>query len=170
MPAKRDAQQRRREAILEIVRGSQPIGQQQELVDQLRARGIPATQSSVSRDLQNLGVIRPGEHYILPDWVGADSPFKKAAEFVESARPAGPHTALLATTPGAGAVVAGAIDSSAWDGVVGTVAGSNSVLVLTENVLGQKLLFARLKQYLGEEEDPGREGGKKKGKKGRQAE
>lgn len=153
MPAKRDAQERRREAILEILRGDEEIGQQREIVELLRQRGISATQSSVSRDLQELGVIRLGDHYILPDWMGVVSPFEKVAEFVQEVKPAGPYQTLLVTKPGAGGVVAQAIDSSAWDDVVGTVAGINSVLVLTDGGFDQKLLFARLKRYLGAEED-----------------
>ncbi len=153
MPGKRDARERRREAILEILKGNEEIGQQRDLVEKLRKRGIAATQSSVSRDLNELGVIRIGDHYILPDWMGYVSPFQKVLEYIEAVKPAGPYQTLLVTKPGAGTLVAQAIDASAWDDVVGTVAGINSVLVLTDGGFDQKLLYLRLKRYLAPDDE-----------------
>ncbi len=67
---------------------------------------------------------------------------------MKEVRPAGPHLTLLVTEPGAGALVAQAIEESRWDEVVGTVAGLNSVLILTRGALFQKLLLQRLQVYL----------------------
>lgn len=158
MPADRKVQERRREAILEILTSDEPVGQQRELVHLLRERGIPATQSSVSRDLAEIGAIRLGDKWILPDWVGVVSPFEKVADFVVEVRPAGPYQSLMITKPGAGPVVAKAIDDSGWDYVVGTLAGLNSVLILTDGGFDQKLLFARLKSHLGHDDDGAGEG------------
>lgn len=152
MPSSREIRDQRRAAILEILRGDQPVTQQREIVQRLQEKGIAATQSSVSRDLAELGAVRIGDEWRLPDW-SADSPFSKVVDYVEEVKPAGPYSTLIKTLPGAGGVVAQAIDASPWDDVVGTVAGPNSVLVLTEDAFDQKLLFLRLERYLQPEEE-----------------
>lgn len=152
MPSSRQVQERRREGILKILKGEERVSQQKEIVRKLREMGIPATQSSVSRDLGELGALRIGDHWRLPDWA-EDSPFSKVVDYVEEVKPAGPYMTLIKTLPGAGAVVAQAIDASPWDDVVGTVAGINSVLVLTEDAFDQKLLFLRLERYLEDDEE-----------------
>jgi transcriptional regulator of arginine metabolism len=154
MPSSREVRDRRRAAILEILQGNQPVSQQKEIVEMLQAKGIAATQSSVSRDLAELGAVRVGDLWRLPGW-SADSPFSKVVDYVVEVKPAGPYSTLIRTLPGAGAVVAQAIDASQWEDVVGTVAGPNSVLVLTEDAFDQKLLFLRLERYLEPEEDLG---------------
>jgi len=151
MPSNRNVRERRQQAILEILTEGQLVEQQRDLVDLLRERGIPATQSSISRDLRDLGIVRFGDQYVLPDIFEVVSPFQKVVGFVKEVKPAGPYLSLIVTEPGAGNVVAQAIDAAGWDDVVGTVAGPNSVLVLTDGGFDQKLLFARLKRYLEEE-------------------
>jgi transcriptional regulator of arginine metabolism len=153
MPAKPSVQQRRREAILEILMGDEAVPQQKDFVNLLRERGIPATQSSVSRDLADIGAVRIGESWVIPDWVGIVSPFEKVIGFVKEVKSAGPYQTLIVTAPGAAGVVAQAIDSSEWEDVVGTVAGLSSVLVLTEGAFFQKLLFMRLNRYMEESEE-----------------
>ena len=59
MSSNREIQERRREAVRAIlVAGEPPIGDQKELVELLKSKGIPATQPSVSRDLRDLGAVR----------------------------------------------------------------------------------------------------------------
>ncbi len=65
-------------------------------------------------------------------------------------KPAGPYQILLVTERGAGPAVAEAIDEDRWEDLVGTVAGHNSVLLLTENFFFQKLVYQRLRYYLRE--------------------
>ena len=54
----------RRAAIVRIIRET-TVRNQEELVKALHKQGIEATQSSVSRDLRELGVAKAGDHYIL---------------------------------------------------------------------------------------------------------
>src|SRR5690606_19831651 len=56
----------RRETLRRIITGS-PVGRQEDLVRLLGKAGFPATQSSVSRDLRELGVAKRGDRYVLPD-------------------------------------------------------------------------------------------------------
>ncbi|HWM90409.1 MAG TPA: hypothetical protein VN493_06545 [Thermoanaerobaculia bacterium] len=145
MPSSRDIQEQRRKAIREILM-EEPVSQQKELVDMLRERGIAATQSSVSRDLKEIRAVRIGDQWQLPT-VEANSPFLKVVDYVREVKPAGPYLTLVMTQPGAGSLVAKAIEASRWGDVVGTVAGLDSVLVLTEDALDQKLLLLRLHHY-----------------------
>lgn len=147
MPSSREVQEQRRNAILEILQGDRPVSQQKDLVQMLQQRGIAATQSSVSRDLKEIGAVRFGDRWRLPDWVEG-SLFSKVVDYVMEVRQAGPHMTLIATAAGAGAVVAQAINASHWEEIVGTVEGANSVLVLTEDAFNQRLLHLRLERCL----------------------
>lgn len=157
MGGDREVQARRREAIVEILMGNQPVTEQQDLVDRLRARGIPATQSSISRDLKALGAVRVQGFYEIPSWMDEDDgevlPLRRVTSFVRKVRQAGPYQLLLVTNPGAGRVVAQAIEDSGWEEIVGTVNGDSSVLILTENFMFQRLVYERLKHFLGEDND-----------------
>lgn len=150
MPADRKTLEARRTAILEILKDeTHTIEQQADLVQRLHDRGIQATQSSVSRDLQALGVIRVQGHYEVPEWALLDepSPFDKVARFLQWVKPINPCHVLLVTHPGAGPLVAQALEDCEWGSVLGSVAGVNSVLVLCDNTLEQRIFYERLKQY-----------------------
>lgn len=153
MSSDREAQANRRKAVLQILLGDQKVTDQQDLVEQLRARGIPATQSSISRDLKVLGAVRTRGYYEIPSWTEEEeeegvSPFRQAVPFVRAVKPAGPYQTLVVTAPGAGRMVSHAINESAWEDVVGTIEGDSSVLILTENFFFQRLIYERLKYYL----------------------
>ena len=103
-------------------------------MDRLRARGFSATQSNVSRDLRDIGAVRAQGQYMIPSWTQSeDSPFRKVVPFIRKVTPAGPHQLLVVTDPGAGALVAQAIEDGQWTDLVGTVSGHSSALLLTEN-------------------------------------
>ncbi len=153
MSSDREVQARRRQAILEILAGDEKVVDQRDLVERLRANGIPATQPSVSRDLKTLGAVRTQGYYEIPSWSEQEqeegiSPFRRAVPFIRQVRQAGPYQILLGTVPGAGRLVVQAINESAWEDIVGTVDGDSSVLILTENIFFQRLVYERLKYFL----------------------
>ena len=128
----------------------EPVEQQQDLVDRLRARGFSATQSNVSRDLRDIGAVRAQGQYMIPSWTQSeDSPFRKVVPFIRKMNAAGPHQLLVVTDPGAGPLVEQAIADGEWSELVGTVSGHSSVLILTENFFFQKLVYQRIRYYLG---------------------
>jgi transcriptional regulator of arginine metabolism len=159
MPSNREVQARRRQAIVEILTAAdEPVVEQKELVERLRERGIVATQASVSRDLKVLGAVRTRGRYEIPSWSEEEeeegvSPFRRVMTFVRAVKPAGPYQTLLVTDPGAGRLVAQAINESEWEDVVGTVHGDDSVLILTENFIFQRLVYHRLRYFLSSDED-----------------
>ena len=162
MPSSREDMEKRRLGIVKILKDGEPVGQQKEIVEKLREMGIPATQSSVSRDLADIGAIRINGRWVL---TGMDEGgvFENAAKYVKEVRPTGPYLTLLVTEPGAGVLLAHAIEQSKWDEIEGTVAGLNSVLILTRDAMFQKLFLQRLQVYLRDNgvEDKGKPGAQK---------
>lgn len=142
---------RRQEALLEILMDHRNVGSQSELQDLLRERGIEATQSSVSRDLKDLGIKRVKGRYVLPPWraVG-EGDFKQVVGFVQSAVTAGPNIVVILTSPSAARVVAWAIDSAGWPDVKGTVAGEDTLFVAVPDAEAQSTFLKRLKEYVGD--------------------
>ena len=140
----------RRAAILRIIRGS-TVHNQDELAKLLRKQGFDATQSSVSRDLRELGVAKAGDHYILPggDTGLAGTPFAAVANFVMEVRTAGPSLTVVKTTTGAAQSVAVAIDESSWSEVVGTISGDDTIFIATEDGREQRKLRERLRVIFG---------------------
>jgi transcriptional regulator of arginine metabolism len=152
MSKDRELQARRRQAILEILASDEKVTEQKELVERLHARGIPATQSNISRDLKALGAVRTEGTYEIPSWNVEEEgpPFRRVVPFVREVRPCGPYQILLITDAGAGRIVAQALNESAWEDVVGTVDGDSSVLILTENIFFQRVVYSKLRHYLSE--------------------
>jgi len=147
MPTSREVQDRRKMAIVKILKGEEPITQQKELVQKLLDMNIPATQSSVSRDLSEIGAIRIRNQWMLVGMYDVGV-FERVAQHMVEVKFAGPNLTLLVTQPGAGALVNRAIEESAWEEIEGTVAGLNSVLVLTHDAFFQQLFSMRLQGYL----------------------
>jgi len=150
MPSDREIRDRRREAIREILLHGEPVSQQGDLVLRLEARGFAATQSNVSRDLRDIGAVRRDGVYQIPSWADEtdESDFLEVARFVQTVKTAGPYMMLLVTEPGAGPVVARTIELDLWEGLVGTHAAHDSVLLLTDHAFWQRIVYDRLKFYL----------------------
>jgi transcriptional regulator of arginine metabolism len=136
----------RRTAILRIIRES-TVHNQDELVKVLRRQGFEATQSSVSRDLRELGVAKAGDHYIVPQTADAQAgdAFAAIANFVIEVRTAGPSLTVVRTTTGTAQSVAVAIDRSHWPEVVGTISGDDTIFIATEEGREQRKLRERLR-------------------------
>ena len=137
----------RRAAILRILRES-TVRNQDELVKVLRKHGFDATQSSVSRDLRELGVAKAGDHYIVPasEDALATHHFAAIANFVVAVRTAGPSLTVVKTTTGTAQSVAVAIDRSNWPEVVGTISGDDTIFIATEDGREQRKLTNRLRE------------------------
>ena len=127
------------------------VGRQAELVDLLHREGFEATQSSVSRDLRELGVVKGADRYLLPAAEDALTPshFEDVRSFMKGYRAAGPTLTVLRTTTGAAQSVAIAIDKAHWPEVVGTIAGDDTIFIATESVRAQRKLHDHLRSTFG---------------------
>jgi transcriptional regulator of arginine metabolism len=142
-----DAEQlERRGAIVRLLRGGL-VRKQQELVRLLKKAGHEATQSSISRDLRDLGVLKASGRYVLPpdEVTRANGDFGTLAQFVRQLRRAGPAITVLRTTIGAAQSVAVAIDKAEWPEVAGTISGDDTIFIATASAREQETLIARLR-------------------------
>jgi arginine repressor len=98
----------------------------------LRKHGHVATQSSVSRDLREMGVAKQGDRYVLPETALAPkNDFSTLKQFVNALLTAGTNLTVLKTTVGAAQSVAVAIDTARWPEVVGTISGDDTIFIAT---------------------------------------
>ena len=122
---------RRQKAILELV-SAQPMHTQAELASALAGLGMPATQSTVSRDIQELGLVRTTGGYRAANGLSAYREHVLSIQVVE-------FLAVVRTPPGAAAMVARALDEACLPGVVGTLAGDDTILAVLQGE-GQQAL------------------------------
>jgi transcriptional regulator of arginine metabolism len=136
---------RRRELILAILAGER-IETQEELVAALEARGVAASQASVSRDVSALHLVKVDGRYAPP---AAEAPVENPLEARISAyllghEPAGDNMVVLKTPPGEAPGVALALDRLDLLGVVGTVAGDDTILVAVRDLTARRAVRRRL--------------------------
>ena len=125
----------RRRAVRRLVSGG-VVQSQAELVSALQELGFEVTQATVSRDLAALGVSKNGMRYVLGGRkVDHGHLARTISTYVESIA-ASANLVVLRTPPGAAQVVAAALDAVELAGVIGTVAGDDTVLVVTANADG----------------------------------
>lgn len=119
---------RRREVILSLL-ASRSLATQDELVGALRAEGVEASQASVSRDVSALGLVKIGGRWALPvvRARARDPLADRVRENLLSVAAAGDHLLVLKTPPGEASGVALAIDRMELAGIVGTVAGDDTI-------------------------------------------
>ena len=149
MPTPSAQQHNRRRAIAELLE-NHSIHRQSELVGLLRSKGFNATQSSVSRDLRDLGAAKLKDGYSLPERQGGNNEqeLRLVAEFVREIRSAGPNLLVITTAIGAAQRVALTLDRVNWPEVVGTVSGDDTIFVATSGAAQQRRLNARLRETL----------------------
>ena len=141
-----DAEQlERRQAVVRLLREG-VVHRQEDLVRLLRAEGRDVTQSSSSRDLRDLGVLKASGRYVLPpDEVSrTQGDFDMLAQFVRGLKRAGPSLTVLKTTIGAAQSVAVAIDRAEWPEVAGTISGDDTIFIATATGRAQDELVTRL--------------------------
>src|SRR5580704_1364485 len=136
----------RRNAILKILRSGE-VRRQSDLAQLLRRDGFEVTQSSVCRDLRDLGVLKASGRYQAPaDEISrANGDFGALAPFVRAVRPAGSSVTVIKTSIGAAASVAVALDKADFPEVVGTISGDDTIFVATNGEPAQAQLIARLR-------------------------
>lgn len=134
----------RREALRELlIRG--PAANQHTLVDALVARGFVATQSSVSRDLREIGAIKTPSGYALPEsGTSGDDEVSQVAELLRDLHAAGPNLLVIKTAIGAAQRVALALDRCGWPEIVGNVGGDDTVFTATSSAAAQRNLITRI--------------------------
>lgn len=117
------------------------VSSQAELLELLGQEGIAATQPQLSRDLRALGVSKQGGRYALAERVTG---LESLAMLLRDARPAGANLVVVTCEPGSAAAVARALEAESPSGVVGTIAGDDTILLIARSAAARKRLAARL--------------------------
>lgn len=149
MPRKDSRREDRLQAIRFLVRRRR-IPDQAALCDLLRSRGFQVTQASVSRDLRFLAIRKVDGFYreaatMLPSPGAQADPGVLGR--VLGIGSAGPHLLVVRTPPGEASAVGIALDQAAWPGMVGCVAGDDTVMVAVDGPESQARIRERLERF-----------------------
>jgi transcriptional regulator of arginine metabolism len=132
----------RQKRILSLIRAKR-IATQEELRSLLEKTGVPATQSSVSRDLEELGVVKHHGHYTVPHANGA------TARGLLSLDLAGESLVVARTEPGLASAVAVEIDRAAIQEIVGTIAGEDTIFIAVNDAKSQRVTMKKVWELFG---------------------
>ena len=157
-PITKTARQARIIAILE----QYPVRSQSDLAELLATEQVQVTQGTLSRDLVEIGALRvrgqdghlvyavPADGGDRTPQVGEFATFESrltrlCSEVLVSAE-ASANLVVLRTPPGAAQYFASAIDRVAWDSILGTIAGDDTILLITRDPLGGDAIADRFLQ------------------------
>jgi transcriptional regulator of arginine metabolism len=153
--------QQRQHRIVRLLE-ERPVSSQAQLVVLLAEGGIEATQTTVSRDLEELGAVKvrfPGGEsaYALPELpvrqIAPEDHLRRVlGEWVVEVA-SSDNLVVVRTPPGSAHVVGSALDRSALDGILGTVAGDDTVLVVVAGTTGGAPMAERLARLAGIDHD-----------------
>jgi transcriptional regulator of arginine metabolism len=133
--------------ILKLIR-TRPIHTQDELASALKKEmGIHATQVTLSRDMRELGLVKTTEGYRQVAAPSGPDFSVIAAGFLFDVRMA-QNLIVLKTSPGHANSIAVALDQEEWAEIVGTIAGDDTILIVTPDVAAANAVRERFMQYL----------------------
>jgi transcriptional regulator of arginine metabolism len=128
----------RQTAILKLI-SSKPIGRQEELSELLEKKGYSVTQSSVSRYLLELGVIKVNGNYAMPQ-----KPRNAIAIGLLGLQTAGDNLIVARCEAGLASAVAVRIDSAKIAEIVGTIAGDDTIFIAVKDAKMQKATMKKI--------------------------
>lgn len=152
----------RRLTLLAQMLSGQRFASQEELARALGRSGVHVTQATLSRDLRSLGVVKRhdadgGASYELPgpaiETLDRERRLLDLRAFVNDVKVA-QNLVVVRTPPGHANGVGRALDLAEFAGVVGTVAGDDTVLVIMHDLAHAKLLKKRLDALAAAAADP----------------
>jgi len=149
---RREYKRARQAALLRLLRRRQVVSQQ-EIVALMQAQGYEVTQASVSRDLRELGLVKAAGRYVPLTRLWPRSAPRRSAEgpvheLVTEVDAAGAHLVVIRTPVGAASAVAVELDRRRLPGVVGTVAGDDTIFAAVRSRAAQGRLLALLRSWM----------------------
>ncbi|HJQ30643.1 MAG TPA: hypothetical protein VJ866_00610 [Pyrinomonadaceae bacterium] len=134
---------KRQQKIIGLIRARR-IGTQQELTALLERAGFVATQSSISRDLEELGVVKHNGHYTLPR-----ASEGAAARGLHGLEAAGDSLVVAKCEPGLASAVAVQIDRAGIPEIVGTLAGEDTIFIAVHERKAQRAVMKKVLELFG---------------------
>ena len=143
----------RQAKLLEIV-GSNIVKTQTQLSTLLKKAGISCTQVSVSRDIRELGLVKRDGHYVVPEDQGETPSLKTLQDafrgFIRQAEPVGDNMVVVRTLPATAHSIALFLDRVDWLGIMGTIAGDDTVFVAVKDKKSGLMIARRLRKLMKE--------------------
>jgi transcriptional regulator of arginine metabolism len=141
----------RQNTLLELVQ-QQPYRNQDELRRALARRGFDVTQATLSRDIHELGLVKTSDGYAVqegeqPADAALPPAFRLVREFVLDKKEA-QNLLVVRTAAGSAQPVAAALDAEGWTEMVGTVAGDDTLLIVSQNRRSAQKMAARIRGML----------------------
>ncbi len=138
----------RQNLILDLVQ-QEPVANQEQLRKLLLRQGFDVTQATLSRDINDLALVKTPAGYSVSHGdsmaePGFHSAGRLVREFVIEVREA-QNLLVVKTAPGSAQPVAAAIDSEGWVEIVGTVGGDDTILVISQNKKNAHRVSLRIK-------------------------
>ena len=130
--------ERRQQKILSLVRAAK-VSTQAELTARLERAGFAATQSSVSRDIEELGIVKRHGRYVVPQ----NEKGTRARGLIDLS-PAGEALVVARCEPGLASAIAVEIDRAPLDEVVGTIAGEDTIFIAVRDARAQRGTIKKL--------------------------
>ena len=149
---------RRQQAILEMV-SKERCTSQEDIRERLGGIGMRSTQSTISRDIEELGLVRvhddEGMRYAIPGEEPPASGQRTALrqllrEFAISMTPSA-NILLVTTPPGAANILAEGIDKAPLEQIAGTVAGDNTILIVAREGIEAREVRTTLRKIMKEQ-------------------
>jgi len=132
----------RQQRLLSLIKAKH-FATQAELRDSLERAGVPATQSSLSRDIEELGIVKHRGHYTVPKANGA------AARGLLSLDLSGANLVVARTEPGLASAVAVEIDAATIGEIVGTLAGEDTIFIAVSDQKAQRAVMKQIWDLFG---------------------
>ncbi|HVA72557.1 MAG TPA: hypothetical protein VNF02_05545 [Candidatus Limnocylindrales bacterium] len=137
--------------ILKLV-GAEPVANQDDLRRRLNHMGLRVTQATLSRDLRELRLVKTAEGYRTLASAAEELPpvpqlARALREFLVDVRPA-QNMLVLKTPPGGAQPLAAAVDAEHWKEVAGTLAGDDTVLIITPSRAARAAIQNRMEELL----------------------
>jgi transcriptional regulator of arginine metabolism len=141
----------RHNAILDLVRSGE-IASQEELMLGLKSRHIEVSQSTLSRDIQELRLAKAGGMYTVVEAETAAKGSEEAwrriiSEFLVDVAVT-PNIVVVMTGAGHASTVSQALDETGWPEVIGTIAGENTVFIAVRSEKEGRKLEHRIRELL----------------------
>lgn len=141
----------RQDRILKLA-AAEPIASQEELRRRLAQQGLRVTQATLSRDIRELNLVKTAEGYKPLGTAGTSAPHLPAlrralGEFLRDVLPA-QNLLVLKTPPGGAQPLAAVVDRERWPEVMGTIAGDDTVLIITGTKAASLAVKARIEEAL----------------------
>ena len=137
--------------ILELIE-THSIRTQEDLADSLAREGWEVTQSSVSRDITALKLVKVEGVYhrpVVTRTPRSDQDEQRIVEGVLAFTPAGEVLVVVHTPPGEANRVGVALDRLAWPEILGNIAGDDTIFIAARNQAGQRQIIKHLAKLAG---------------------